>query len=255
MKPITLYIIDPSFEDPTPGYWQSALTAIRECGGVVVVGSSPSPEEALATDRRPDADVIVVDLSRFGAETSELTDGLSRGRALETPLIGLCDVVDEAQLALSIGAGARACAGRDNPEGLLCAVIEVARGGTPIQRDLASKPVLLWSLALDLRQRLRGTAGSSTAGVKRDRTGETGGAECPISPREASILELVADGFSYREIGEALTIAERTVKNHMARSLEKLGARGRAHAVRMALQAGWICNESESGNVELQVAA
>ena len=66
---------------------------------------------------------------------------------------------------------------------------------------------------------------------------------------------MVADGFSYREIGETLTIAERTVKNHMARSLEKLGARGRAHAVRMALQAGWICNEPETGKARMQVAA
>ena len=39
-----------------------------------------------------------------------------------------------------------------------------------------------------------------------------------------------------------LAIAERTVKNHMANILDKLDARSRAHAVRMAVENSWICN-------------
>jgi DNA-binding NarL/FixJ family response regulator len=259
LKPIRLFIIDKTFEDPEHGYWQAALSAIRECGGIVIVGCSPSLGEALAQQRRPKADVFVIDLANPAPETAKLLDSLSLGSATEIPVIGLCEVVDDAQLAMSIAAGVRACAGRDNPEGLLTAVIEVARGGVPIQRDLASKPALIWSLALDLRRRLRemsaGPAANSADRVVPDRVVDRSESGCPISAREVSILEMVADGFSYREIGETLTIAERTVKNHMARSLEKLGARGRAHAVRMALQAGWICNGPEAGNARMQVAA
>ncbi len=259
MKPIRLFIIDKTFEDPEHGYWQAALADIRGCGGIVIVGCSPSLDEALTQQRRPEADVFVIDLAKPTSETANQLDALSQGSATETPVIGLSEVVDEAQLAMSITAGVRACAGRDNPEGLLTAVIEVARGGVPIQRDLASKPALLWSLALDLRRRLRGTSaipGANNADqLVPNRLADQADTGCPISAREVSILEMVADGFSYREIGEALTIAERTVKNHMARSLEKLGARGRAHAVRMALQAGWICNGPEVGNARMQVAA
>lgn len=259
MKPISLFIVDPSFEDPDPGYWATALYAIRDYGGIVVSGSASSLEEALGGRRPPAADVFVVDLSRPTPDTGTLLDALSIDSTPETPVIGLCEVVDETQLALAIGAGVRACAGRDNPEGLVASIVEVARGGAPIQRDLAGKPSLLWNLALDLRKRFRGTPGVSTVvGSDQGQIGgplELPGVECPISAREVSILELVADGFSYREIGEVLAIAERTVKNHMARSLDKLGARGRAHAVRVALQAGWICNGSGTGSVELRTAA
>lgn len=257
MKPIRLFIVDPAFDEPVPGYWQAALAAIRECGRIAVVGSAASPSEALSQIQRVHADLFVVDLTQRTSETEVLLNALAAVRAgdSEIPVIALCDVVDEPHLALSISVGARACAGRDEPEALVTAVIEVARGGVPIQRDLAGKPSLLWNLALDLRRRFRGTLGSS--GIRAGDPVSAGSSRevCPISVREIAILELVADGFSYREIGDTLAIAERTVKNHMARSLEKLGARGRAHAVRVALEAGWICNGPGAGRVELQVAA
>ncbi|MCH9039546.1 MAG: hypothetical protein IIC23_09140, partial [Chloroflexi bacterium] len=63
MKPIRLFIIDQSFENPEHGYWRAALSAIRECGGIVIAGSSPSLDEALARQRRPEADVFVIDLA------------------------------------------------------------------------------------------------------------------------------------------------------------------------------------------------
>lgn len=257
MKPINIFVIDPSFEAPEPGYWQAALAGIRNCGGITVVGSASSPVDALEDRKVGQADVLVLDLSIGTAEMATFLEELPDRFGREFPVIGLCDVVDEAGLALAISAGVPACAGRDNPDEIVSAIVEVARGGVPIQRDIAGKPALLWNLALDLRERLRGTlgtrSGSSTANATKSLRIERSG--CPISEREVSILEMVADGFSYREIGESLTIAERTVKNHMARSLEKLGARGRAHAVRMALQAGWICNGPESGKTDLQVAA
>lgn len=257
MKPIRLFIVDPSFDGPAPGYWQAALAAIRECGRIAVVGSATSPAAALSQLQRVHADLFVVDLTQRTSDTEVLLDALAalRDGHDETPVIGLCDVVDEPHLALSISVGARACAGRDDPGALVTAVIEVARGGVPIQRDLAGKPSLLWNLALDLRRRFRGTLQLSGNRAGDPASAGSSGEDCPISVREIAILELVADGFSYREIGETLAIAERTVKNHMARSLEKLGARGRAHAVRVALEAGWICKGPGAGTVELQVAA
>ena len=262
MKPIRLFIVDPSFDEPAPGYWGMALAALRERGGIAMVGSATSPAEALSQVRRVRADVFVVDLTQMTSETEVLLDALASTPDAddEVPVIGLCDAVDERHLTLSISVGARACVGRDNPEALVAAVTEIARGGVPIQRDLAGKPSLVWNLALELRRRYSSRRFGPMPRASENRaggpatTGPSGG-ECPISVREVAILELVADGFSYREIGQTLAIAERTVKNHMARSLEKLGARGRAHAVRVALEAGWICNGPGAGSVEIPVAA
>jgi two-component system response regulator DevR len=50
----------------------------------------------------------------------------------------------------------------------------------------------------------------------------------PLSPEELSVLRLVADGLSDREVGERLFLPERTVKLHFTRILVKLGLTGHA---------------------------
>jgi DNA-binding CsgD family transcriptional regulator len=52
-----------------------------------------------------------------------------------------------------------------------------------------------------------------------------------ISDRELQVLEALADGQSNKEIAAALHISPHTVKTHVARLYEKLGARGRVDAL------------------------
>jgi DNA-binding NarL/FixJ family response regulator len=61
-----------------------------------------------------------------------------------------------------------------------------------------------------------------------------------LTVREIQILESVADGKSNKEIAAALSIAEDTVKTHLRRLFEKLGAADRAHAVAIALRQNLI---------------
>ena len=74
----------------------------------------------------------------------------------------------------------------------------------------------------------------------------TSTADCPLTNRELGILTLVADGEANKEVAVNLEIAERTVKNHMANILEKLTARSRAHAVRLAVENRWICQPEQA---------
>jgi DNA-binding NarL/FixJ family response regulator len=53
-----------------------------------------------------------------------------------------------------------------------------------------------------------------------------------LSAREEEILELLSNGMTDREIGEALTISTRTVETHVSNILRKLEARNRAEAAR-----------------------
>jgi ATP/maltotriose-dependent transcriptional regulator MalT len=55
-----------------------------------------------------------------------------------------------------------------------------------------------------------------------------------VTARERSILLLIGQGFSNKEIARRLNIAPETVKSHIARILSKLGASTRAHAVACA---------------------
>ena len=60
------------------------------------------------------------------------------------------------------------------------------------------------------------------------------------SNREIAVLQLVADGFANREIGQRLSVSEETVKSHVRHLLAKLDARNRAHAVSIAIRRGFI---------------
>ncbi len=59
-----------------------------------------------------------------------------------------------------------------------------------------------------------------------------------LSTRELQVLELVAEGRSNRDIAAVLHISEFTVKNHVRRILEKLGAASRTQAVAEAARMG-----------------
>jgi DNA-binding NarL/FixJ family response regulator len=55
-----------------------------------------------------------------------------------------------------------------------------------------------------------------------------------LTAREQEILELVAKGYTNREIGEALYLAEKTVKHYMTNVLQKLHVRSRVEAALLA---------------------
>ena len=61
-----------------------------------------------------------------------------------------------------------------------------------------------------------------------------------LTPREREVLEHAALGKSNRQIGEDLTIAEQTVKNHLSSAMRKLSLHDRTHAVVIAIGEGLI---------------
>lgn len=61
-----------------------------------------------------------------------------------------------------------------------------------------------------------------------------------LTPRERSVLELVARGLTNRAVGADLFISEKTVSVHLSRAMAKLGAHSRTEAVALALRDGLI---------------
>jgi DNA-binding NarL/FixJ family response regulator len=57
-----------------------------------------------------------------------------------------------------------------------------------------------------------------------------------LSTREREVLALIADGLTNREIGEALDLAEKTVKNYVSTLLSKLGLQRRTQAVVLQME-------------------
>jgi DNA-binding NarL/FixJ family response regulator len=64
--------------------------------------------------------------------------------------------------------------------------------------------------------------------------------EAPLSKREAEILQKVAYGSTTKEVAHDLGISPHTVKTHLERIFEKLGANDRAQAVAIAIRQGIV---------------
>lgn len=61
-----------------------------------------------------------------------------------------------------------------------------------------------------------------------------------LTARQLEILIHVARGRSNRQIGNALGISDRTVRNHLRSISAKLSASDRTRAVVIAIERGWI---------------
>lgn len=62
----------------------------------------------------------------------------------------------------------------------------------------------------------------------------------PMSKREAAILHLVARGLTNREIGEALFLSDKTVRNYLSEFMRRHELHNRAEAAAYAVQRGLL---------------
>ncbi len=76
--------------------------------------------------------------------------------------------------------------------------------------------------------------------LQRRQTGESHRVAKALSARELGVLARVAEGMTNAEIGADLGISADTVKTHLARTLDKLSARDRTHAVARAMRLGLL---------------
>lgn len=62
----------------------------------------------------------------------------------------------------------------------------------------------------------------------------------PLTSREREILTVALSGASLDDIATQLSLSEGTVRNHLSSAIQKLGARNRMEAARLAEQKGWL---------------
>jgi two-component system response regulator DesR len=62
----------------------------------------------------------------------------------------------------------------------------------------------------------------------------------PLTNREREVLAAALPGLSHAEIAARLFLSEGTVRNHLSAAMQKLGARNRMEAARLAEQKGWL---------------
>ena len=192
------------------------VALLEQQEGFQVVGEAGTGDEAVekALAKRPD--VVLMDLQMPG------TDGVQAARSLreqapEVAVLVLTTFDDDELIWGAIQAGAKGYLLKDTPPaGLFSAVRDVAAGKTLIA------PEVLARLTQVIQQ------------------GGPGPQEEPLTEREHEILQLIAKGYSNKEIAAALFISDNTVKTHISNLFDKLGVRDRTEAVTKALRLGWL---------------
>jgi DNA-binding NarL/FixJ family response regulator len=186
---------------------------------MALVGEASDGASAVrvVTDERPD--VLLLDMRMPLGDGLFVVRELARRDILPATLILTTFDDDEAAIDV-VRAGARGFLLKDvTLDRLVSAVRTLASGGRMIlpaltaraERQLCSKP----------------------------REVQTETAE-DLTLREREVLRLLAGGYSNREIGKVLFVAEGTVKNHVSNILAKMKVRDRTRAVLKAAERGLL---------------
>lgn len=206
--------------EPIPTYVHSG-DPISQAG--VVSQLRHRPEVRLAGDADVDeACVAVVICDTFDDASRRIVQALRRGESPKIVLVA--GVIDDGTVVAAAEAGVGGLLRRCDAtgDGLVRTIVRVAAGDGEVPPDLLGR--LLDQLGRLQRQVLT-PRGLTFAG---------------LSPREAEVLRLIADGHDTAEIAMQLCYSERTVKNVLHELTTRLQLRNRSHAVAYALREGLI---------------
>jgi two-component system, NarL family, response regulator DevR len=182
---------------------------------LAVVGEASTGQEALELIPQTQPDVAVLDV-RLG-DNPDAMNGIEVCRDIrsahpEVACIMLTSFADDEALFASIMAGAAGY------------VLKQIRGSdlvSAIRRVAAGESLLDPAVTARVLERLRAPR------TEDDPLSS-------LSPQERRILDLIAEGKTNRQIGEAMFLAEKTVKNYVSHLLAKLGMERRSEAAAYA---------------------
>ena len=195
---------------------QGLKTALRAHPDFNVVAEARDGEEAVREAKKSKPDLVVMDV-RMPKLTGIEACREIRSAVPESHVLILTSYGDERAVMAAILAGASGFILKEvNTADLIAAMRTVAAGGKML--DAASSAAVIDQIR-------RGNVVS-----EEDRLAQA------LSEREQKILDLIADGFTNREIGDQLYLSERTVKHHVSDILGKLGLTRRVEAAAFAIR-------------------
>jgi two-component system, NarL family, response regulator DesR len=183
-----------------------ALMALES--DIHVVGRARTGDEALALVREHAPDVLVTDIEMPGLTGIDVAERL-RADGSKTRVMVVTTFGRAGYLRRALDAGVRGYLLKDAPIATLAdAIRKIVAGGRAIAPELAET---VWDALPD-----------------------------PLNDRERAMLRLAEAGRSNKEISEALHLSPGTVRNYFSEAVQKLGARNRIEAGRIARANGWL---------------
>lgn len=177
-----------------------------------VVGEAADAAEAIAVIEKTKPDLVLTDLHMPNG------GGVAVAKAVAgtIPVVMLSVSEAEADLLEAVAAGA---------VGYLLKSIDAEELRTQLWKAAKGEPVFSASLAALVLTDFRRMRNEAPDGEG-------------LSPREREVLQLVARGHKYAEIGEDLFISPKTVENHVRNILKKLRLNRKNELIRYAVEHG-----------------
>jgi DNA-binding NarL/FixJ family response regulator len=199
-----------------------------------LVGSAADFAQGRALVEAQAADLYLVDLGLPDGDGRDLIRLATRDRA-DVDVLVVTVFGDDAHVLAAIEAGATGYLLKDSePRQVVDWIRTLRAGGSPLNPVIARR----------LLQRFRGGV---PAGREPPPQPAAPAVVNPLSARETEILQLLAKGLSYAEIGELLGISAHTVTQHIKKIYRKLSVHSRGEAVFEATQMGILRAPGRAG--------
>ena len=184
---------------------------------IEVVGEASTGEEAVEMLEETTPDVIFMDVRMPGMGGIEATKAVHE-KLPDAKVILF--TIDESRAAISeaITAGVSGYLLKDSSADELVNAAQLALEGKAVLHPKLTKAFI----------------------EQAQLTGDSDSNEASLSKRETEILQRVAYGATTKTVAEDLGISPHTVKTHLERIFEKLGANDRAQAVAIAIRKGIV---------------
>ena len=188
--------------------------------GFQVVGEAGTGEETVRIVESIEPDLLLIDLSMPRKSGLEALAELQRHNDRMRTVL-LATTIDKPQLLTAVQLGVRGLILKDSTtEVLFGAIVSV----------LAGQYFLGPALITDFIEAVRPLIGSSRA--------QGGKLAFGLTPREREVLTLVSAGCANKEIARQCSVSEETVKHHLTRIFEKVGASNRTELAMLAARNG-----------------
>ncbi|MDD2372174.1 MAG: response regulator transcription factor [Syntrophomonadaceae bacterium] len=209
------------------------LQYLLETYGIEVVGVAQDGREALAQARVLKPDIILMDIKMPGCSG---IDALKLIKAempdIKIIMLSTSDEDDDLFDAVKYGASGYLLK-NTNAKDLVDMLSDLEKGEVPLSPGLAAR------LFSEYRRSTSHESRPSQHMVEDAKEGK-------LTDRQLEVLELVAQGSTYKEVGGALGLTERTVKYHMGRIIELLHLENRTQVVAYAARIGLVENTPNS---------
>ena len=214
MKKITVFISDDH------AVFREGLRALLQATDEIdVVGEAENGHRAVGETRRLQPDVVIMDIAMPLLNGLEATRRISR-EVLSAKVLILSSYSDDSHVQQAVDAGAAGYLMKETAaKDLMEAIHEVCKGNAFFSPPIAKRLLKRWQEGYPSPKSMAAPA---------------------LTTRQAEVMQLIAEGYSTKQIAYVLSVSKKTVEKHRQSLMDKLDLHEIASLTRYAIFTGAV---------------